>query len=208
MTLFFSRQIKWWHFQSYISLGVDFGFWPHFCSEASHRQHCAHGPKTTLKSRDMSFLFNPYLKIDFSKIIGLNPAPSPPGPHDTIIIHISWLEIDTGMVYFFETNQMMTLSKLYLLRCRFWFLALFLLRGLTSATLCTRTQNTLKSRDMSFLFNPYLKIDFSKIIGLNPAPSPPGPHDTIIIHISWLEIDTGMVIRICVSNFHVLRSLN
>ena len=28
---------------------------------------------TDLKSQDMSFLFNPCLKIKFSKIIGLNP---------------------------------------------------------------------------------------------------------------------------------------
>ena len=41
---------------------------------------------------------------------------------------------------FFEKNWMMTRSKLYLLRYRFWFLTLFLLRGLTWATLCTRTQ--------------------------------------------------------------------
>ena len=24
--------------------GLDFGFWPHFCSETSHGQHCAYGP--------------------------------------------------------------------------------------------------------------------------------------------------------------------
>ena len=38
----------------------------------------------------------------------------------------------------------MTRSKLFLLRCRFWFLAPFSLRGLTWATLSTRTQTNLK----------------------------------------------------------------
>ena len=41
-----------------ISLGLDFGFWPHFCSEDSYRQHC--GPKATLKmsGRVLAFPFN------------------------------------------------------------------------------------------------------------------------------------------------------
>ena len=53
----------------FTSLGVDFGFWPHH-------------PK---KSRDVSFLFNPYLEIEFSKAIGLNPPPPPPPPNTNII---------------------------------------------------------------------------------------------------------------------------
>ena len=50
----------------YISLCEDFGFWPHFCSEASHGQHFAHGPKNHLKmsGRVLAFPFNSYLKIE------------------------------------------------------------------------------------------------------------------------------------------------
>ena len=41
---------------------LDFGF----CSEASHRQHCAHGPKINLKitGRVLLLPFNSYLKIE------------------------------------------------------------------------------------------------------------------------------------------------
>ena len=56
---------------------------------------------------------------------------------------------------------MMTRSKLYLLRRRFWLLASLLLRGLTWATLCTQTQNQLKmsGRVLAFPFNSYLKVE-------------------------------------------------
>ena len=36
---------------------------------AYHGQHCSHGPKTTLNSREVPFLFNTYFKIEYSKII-------------------------------------------------------------------------------------------------------------------------------------------
>ena len=69
--LVFSKRIEWCQNQSYI--GLDFGVWPHFCSEASHWLNCAHGPKTTWKiwGRVLAFPFNSYLKIKISKIIGL-----------------------------------------------------------------------------------------------------------------------------------------
>ena len=53
-------------------------FWSHFCSNVSHGQHCVHGPKTTLKmlERVLAFPFNPYLKIEVSKMISLNPPPT------------------------------------------------------------------------------------------------------------------------------------
>ena len=73
--LVFSRQIEWWKNQSFISFVLDFDFWPNFCSEASHGQHCAHGPKTTLKRLGcvLAYPFNSYLKIEVSKIRSLNP---------------------------------------------------------------------------------------------------------------------------------------
>ena len=65
---------------------------------------------------------------------------------------------------------MMTISKLYLLRCRFWLLAPFLLRGLTWAILAQGPKTNLKisERVPAFPFNSYLKIKFFKIIGLTP----------------------------------------
>ena len=44
----------------------DYDFRPHFSSEASHGQHCAHGPKTNLKmsGRVLAFQFNSSLKIE------------------------------------------------------------------------------------------------------------------------------------------------
>ena len=48
------------------SVVEDYGFWPHFSSEASHGQHCAHRPKTNLKmsERVLAFPFHSYLKIE------------------------------------------------------------------------------------------------------------------------------------------------
>ena len=42
---------------------------------------------------------------------------------------------------FFRDESNDDISKLYLLRCRVWFLTPFLLRGLTWATFCAWTQN-------------------------------------------------------------------
>ena len=57
----------------------------------------------------------------------------------------------------------------------YWFLAPFLLRGLTWAKLCASTENHPKNCGtcvLAFPFNSYLKIKFFKIIGLNPLPPP------------------------------------
>ena len=59
---------------------------------------------------------------------------------------------------------MVSKSKLYLFWFRFWCLVPFLLRGLRWVKLCAWTQNHPSP------FNSYLKIKFSKIIGLNPPP--------------------------------------
>ena len=69
----------------HISFSLDFGFCPNFCSEASHVQYCTHGPKTSLKSRDVSwalaFPSNSQLVIFSSKVIGL-----------TRVLHAFWLK--------------------------------------------------------------------------------------------------------------------
>ena len=67
-----------------------------------------------------------------------------------------------------ETNRMMTISKLYLLRCRTWFLAQFLLRGLNGQHCAHGFKTSLKmsGRVLAFPFNSYLKFEFFKITGL------------------------------------------
>ena len=78
----------------------------------------------------------------------------------SVIFHLI-LILFSKLLVFFETNRIMTRSKLYILRCRFWFLAPCLLRGLKWTTLCTRTQNKSKivGRVLAFPFNSYLKIE-------------------------------------------------
>ena len=60
---------------SSISFHLAFGFWPMFYSEASHEQHCAHGPKTTLKLsvHVQAITPNPKLKLCFQ-----SERPGPP----------------------------------------------------------------------------------------------------------------------------------
>ena len=69
-------------------LAVEFGFWGHFCSKASHGQCCTYGLKTTLKLlvHVLAIMANSYLKIVFSQKSGLNPPPPPPPPPLTKII--------------------------------------------------------------------------------------------------------------------------
>ena len=52
--------------QSFTSVVEDYGFWLYFSSEASHEQHCAHGPKTNLNisGRVLAFPFKSYLNIE------------------------------------------------------------------------------------------------------------------------------------------------
>ena len=66
-----ARRIAWRKKLSSISFGLDFSFLHHFCSEASHGQYCAQGPKTTLKMsvHVLAFPFNSLFKIMFEKNI-------------------------------------------------------------------------------------------------------------------------------------------
>ena len=67
------RRIEW----NKILLVLYIGFWPHFCSEASHvhGQCCTYGLKTTLKLlvHVLAIMASSYLKIVFFKKSGLNP---------------------------------------------------------------------------------------------------------------------------------------
>ena len=73
---------------------------------------------------------------------------------------------------FLKTNRIVTITKLYFLSSRLWFLLQFLLRGLTWAVLHVWTQNcphnfgTCPGLPLQFLDRNL----FSKVIGLNPLP--------------------------------------
>ena len=86
--------------------------------------------------------------------------------HNSIIFHPIFTFFILNCLVF-ETYRMVSKSKLYLFSLRFWCLAPFLLRGLAWVKLCAWTQNHPKKvgRVLAFLFNPYLKIKVSKIIG-------------------------------------------
>ena len=77
------RRIEWNKKLSSISLlFYILVFWPHFCSEASHRHCCTYGLKTTLKLlvHVLAIMTSSYLKIVFLQKSGLNPPPPPPPP--------------------------------------------------------------------------------------------------------------------------------
>ena len=70
------------HTKMTISLLLYIGFWPHFCSEASHGHCCTYGLKTTLKLlvHVLAIMASSCLKIVFLQKSGLNPPPPPPPP--------------------------------------------------------------------------------------------------------------------------------
>ena len=76
------RRIEWNKKLSSISLLLYIGFWPHFCSEASHGHCCTYGLKTTLKLlvHVLAIMASSCLKIVFLQKSGLNPPPPPPPP--------------------------------------------------------------------------------------------------------------------------------
>ena len=76
------RRIEWNKILSSISLFCILVYWPHFCSEASHRQCCTNGLKTTLKLlvNVLAIMASSCLKIVFLQKSGLTPPPPPLNP--------------------------------------------------------------------------------------------------------------------------------
>ena len=75
--LFFERNRMVTKSKLYLLWQVRFWSLAPFFSEVTHGQNCDHGPKTTSKrsGRVLAFPFKSYLKIEVSKMIGMNPPP-------------------------------------------------------------------------------------------------------------------------------------
>ena len=75
---FFSKRIEWCQNQSFIYFGLDFGVWPHFCSDAMGKIVCMH-PNHPIKVGTCPGL--PLQLIVISQNQNLqNYRPEPPSP--------------------------------------------------------------------------------------------------------------------------------